>query len=42
MNIEFKKANIYDVDKLINIQNESLYDDYIKYGKCPGDFLFNT
>lgn len=36
MNIEFKRADIYDVDELINIQNQSFYADYIKYGECPG------
>lgn len=36
INIEFKRADINDVHELINIQNESFYDDYIKYGECAG------
>lgn len=36
MKIEFTRATVEDVDKLIDVQNESFYSDYIKYGECPG------
>ena len=36
MKIEFARATIDDVDALINVRNESFYEDYIKYGECPG------
>ncbi len=35
MNISYRKANVNDVDLLINIYNVSFYDDYIRYGECP-------
>jgi len=35
MKIDFKLANRHDVKKLINVQNQSFYDDYTKYGECP-------
>ncbi|WPC44790.1 GNAT family N-acetyltransferase [Clostridium sp. JS66] len=36
MKIEFLKATINDVDKLIDVQNQSFYADFLKYGQCPG------
>ncbi|AKN34102.1 acetyltransferase [Clostridium carboxidivorans P7] len=36
MKIEFVKATIDDVNKLIDVQNQSFYDDFLKYGQCPG------
>ena len=36
MKIEFTKATIDDVDKLIDVQNQSFYADFVKYGECPG------
>lgn len=35
-NITFRKAVKEDADILIKIYNDSFYDDYIKYGECPG------
>ncbi|WP_242948386.1 GNAT family N-acetyltransferase [Clostridium frigidicarnis] len=34
--IEFARATVDDVDKLIDVQNQSFYVDYVKYGQCPG------
>lgn len=36
MKIEFMRATVDDVDKLIDTQNQSFYADYVKYGQCPG------
>ncbi|MDQ2088121.1 GNAT family N-acetyltransferase [Herbivorax sp. ANBcel31] len=36
LKVDIIKANIEDVQKLIEVQNQSFYDDYIKYGECPG------
>jgi ribosomal protein S18 acetylase RimI-like enzyme len=35
MSLEFVKAKKGDAALLIEIYNESFYDDYIKYGECP-------
>ncbi len=35
MNISFKKADIEDAGRLLEIQKMSFYDDYIEYGECP-------
>ncbi|WP_069997861.1 GNAT family N-acetyltransferase [Cellulosilyticum sp. I15G10I2] len=35
MNINFRRAVIEDIDKLIEVQNRSFYEDYIKYNECP-------
>ena len=35
MRIEFKLADREDIKKLIEVQNQSFYDDYIRYGECP-------
>lgn len=34
--IEFTRATVDDVNKLIDLQNQSFYADYVKYGECPG------
>ncbi|MDR3594358.1 GNAT family N-acetyltransferase [Clostridium sp.] len=36
MKIEFERATINDIDELINVRNQSFYEDYVKYGECPG------
>lgn len=36
MNISYRKAIVDDIELLIQIYNESFYDDYIRYGECPG------
>lgn len=35
MNITFNKATICDIEKSIEIQNQSFYNDFLKYGSCP-------
>ena len=35
MNILYRKAQKEDADLLIQIYNESFYDDFIRYGECP-------
>ena len=36
MTIEYKRAASEDASLLINIYNASFYDDYLRYGRCPG------
>ena len=36
MMIEYRKAASEDAELLIDIYNASFYDDYIRYGTCPG------
>lgn len=36
MQIQFVRADIKDVDALIKVRNLCFYEDYIKYGECPG------
>ena len=36
MKIEYKQAVIEDAELLVNIYNASFYDDYLRYGSCPG------
>ena len=36
MKIEFERATIGDIDALINVRSQSFYEDYVKYGECPG------
>lgn len=36
MDISFKKAVKYDAELLIDINNRCYYDDYVRYGECPG------
>ncbi|CUU49294.1 acetyltransferase (GNAT) family protein [Clostridium beijerinckii] len=35
MSLKYIRAKKEDADMLIEIYNESFYDDYIKYGECP-------
>lgn len=35
MSVDIMKASFEDIDKLIEVQNESFYDDFIMYGECP-------
>lgn len=39
MNISFKKAVKENSKLLIEINNKAYYDDYLRYGECPG---YNT
>jgi len=34
--IEYRQAALEDAELLINIYNASFYDDYLRYGSCPG------
>ena len=34
--IGFRKANEEDAELLIELYNASFYDDFIRYGECPG------
>ena len=34
--IEYRQAVIEDAELLVNIYNASFYDDYVRYGSCPG------
>ena len=36
MNINFVKAEKKDCELLIDLNNKAYYDDYIRYGECPG------
>jgi len=36
MNIRFERADFEDIDILIEVQNQSFYADFVKYGTCPG------
>ena len=36
MEIAYRKANAEDAELLIGIYNAAFYQDYIKYGECPG------
>ena len=36
MTIEYRQAAIEDAELLIKIYNASFYDDYLRYGSCPG------
>ena len=33
--MDYKKADINDIDVLIDIYNSAFYDDYLCYGHCP-------
>lgn len=35
MAVDIMKASFEDIDKLIEVQNASFYDDFILYGECP-------
>lgn len=36
MKIEYRQAVTGDAELLVNIYNASFYDDYVRYGSCPG------
>ena len=36
MTIEYRQAAPEDAEVLVNIYNASFYDDYLRYGSCPG------
>ena len=36
MTIEYRRAALEDAEVLVNIYNASFYDDYVRYGSCPG------
>ena len=36
MKIEYRQAIIEDAELLVNIYNASFYDDYVRFGTCPG------
>lgn len=36
MDIQIKKASSKDAQVLVNIYNKAFYEDYVKYGVCPG------
>ena len=36
MKIEYRRAVIEDAELMVNIYNASFYDDYVRYGSCPG------
>jgi ribosomal protein S18 acetylase RimI-like enzyme len=33
--MEYRKAEIKDAERLVEIYNSAFYDDYIRYGECP-------
>ena len=36
MILEYRKAVLEDAELLIGIYNDAYYDDYLRYGYCPG------
>ena len=36
MDIQIKSVTTEDAEVLVNIYNEAFYEDYVKYGECPG------
>lgn len=36
MKIDYRQAVKEDAELLVNIYNASFYDDYVRYGSCPG------
>ena len=36
MVLTYRKAAISDADLLIDIYNSAFYDDFVRYGECPG------
>ena len=34
MNLNYRRADINDIDILIDIYNSAFYDDYLRYGQC--------
>ncbi len=36
MDLEIKAATIEDAELLVDIYNKAFYEDFVKYGECPG------
>lgn len=36
MNIEYRRATKEDAMTMVNIYNAAFYEDYVRYGYCPG------
>ena len=36
MTMKYRKAVLEDAELLVDIYNASFYDDYLRYGSCPG------
>ena len=36
MVIKYRQATLEDADLLVNIYNAAFYEDYLRYGTCPG------
>lgn len=36
MNVYFRKAKLKDANEMVNVYNGAFYDDYKRYGTCPG------
>ena len=36
MDLEIKAATAEDAELLVDIYNKAFYEDFVKYGKCPG------
>ena len=36
MDIKIKSATTKDAEVLVDIYNKAFYEDYVKYGECPG------
>ena len=36
MKIEYRQAVTEDAELLVKIYNASFYDDYLRFGSCPG------
>ena len=36
MDIQIKAATIEDAEVLVDIYNKAFYEDFVKYGECPG------
>ena len=36
MDIQIKKATTEDAEVLVDIYNKAFYEDFVKYGECPG------
>ena len=36
MMTEYRQAALEDAERLIDIYNAAFYDDYLRYGSCPG------
>jgi ribosomal protein S18 acetylase RimI-like enzyme len=36
MNIIYRKAFVDEAEAMVDVYNKAFYDDYIRYGVCPG------